>query len=170
MSAKLSRDAILREMLSTLVKGWGRKAVYDALDEIVSAAAEVSSNRQNSELLRSEPRAVQLIEELTISEDRKALLIQFARDFDAGIAFPKLSDIRAFLASHHLEAKDLRSRDQAFRQIIPLLTEMSEKGLTKIISRSQHSGLADLGSISDAIKGAGESLRGPNSGDDPSTK
>lgn len=162
MSVKLNRDAILREMLTTLVKGWGRKAVYDALNEILGAPDTIN-NRPAANYSHSEPRAVKLIEELPLSGDRKALLLQLARNFDGGTAFPKMSDVRAFLASHHQNSKDLKSRDQAFRKMVPLLAKMSEKGLMRVISRSQHSGPAELGSISDAIKGAGENLRGPNS-------
>lgn len=169
MSTKLSRDAVLREMLSALVKGWGRKAVWETLNEVVESTEETSIHRQNFEPKKSEPRAVQLIEALSISGNRRDLMIQFARDFDDGIAFPKLSDVRAFLASHHQSARRLRSRGQAFRMIIPLLAEMSERGLMKIISRSQRSGPADLGSISDAIKGAGENLRGTSSDDEVGT-
>jgi len=163
MTTKLSRDSILREMLNTLVKGWGPKAVYEALDEVVGSSVAKSSSHQSSRVADSEPNAVQLVENLPIFGERKVLLIQFARDFDTGAAFPKIADIRAFLASHHRTSKDLRSRDQAFRRMIPLLAEMSEKGLMKVISRSQHSGPAELEAISDAIKGAGENLRGGTS-------
>ncbi|MGO4835568.1 hypothetical protein AB4144_25290, partial [Rhizobiaceae sp. 2RAB30] len=150
MSTKLNRDAILREMLSTLVKGWGRNAVYDALDELIRATkSEASVDRQTTEVAKIEPRAVQLVEDLPIAGDRKLLMLQLARAFDAGTAFPRITDVRAFLASHHQSAKELRSRDEAFRRMIPLLQRMSEKGLLTVMSRSHHSGPAELGSISD---------------------
>ena len=101
-----------------------------------------------------------------IAEDRKPLMLQLAAAFDAGTAFPRMSDVRAFLSSHHQNVKELRSREQAFRKMLPLLERMSEKGLAKVISRSEHSGPAELNSISDAIKNAGESLRGVPEGDD----
>ncbi|ASP73876.1 hypothetical protein CDO28_20230 (plasmid) [Sinorhizobium meliloti] len=168
MTTKLSRDAILREMLVTLVKGWGPKAVYEALDEVVGNGSEKPSGPQSLKTSEHEPTAVQLIEALSLVGERRELLIRFAQDFDAGSAFPKLGDIRAFLASHHRVAKDLRSRGQGFRKMVPLLVEMSEKGLAKVISRSQYSGPADLEAISDAIKGAGENLRGDRANGDTS--
>lgn len=169
MTTKLNRDAILREMLVTLVKGWGPKAVYETLDEVVGASLEKSNSHQSPKASESEPSALHLVEDLPLGGERKELLIKFARDFDAGAAFPKLADIRAFLASHHHVPKDLRSRIQGFRKMVPLLTEMSEKGLAKVISRSQYSGPADLEAISDAIRGAGENLRGDGSGGDTSS-
>ncbi len=167
MSTKLNRDAILREILRTLIDGWGRNAVYDALNEIAGAnKTEASPGRHVAEAAKIEPKAVQLVEDLPIAGDRKHLMLQLARAFDAGSAFPRISDVRAFLASHHQMAKELRSRDQAFRAMIPLLQRMSEKGLLKVMSRSHHSGPAELGSISDAIRDAGQNLRGSTTDDD----
>lgn len=163
MSSKLGRDQVLREMLNTLIKGWGRKAVYDALDEIVgsSSPSRLSESRDRPPV-EAESKILQFAKELPAHGERRELIIKFAQDFVVGTALPKMSDVRAFLASHQQDSKDIKSREQAFRKIAPLLLEMSEKGLVKTISRSQRSGLADLGSISDAIKGAGENLRGGN--------
>jgi hypothetical protein len=161
MSSKLNREAILREMLATLVRGWGRTAIYDALDEIADVnGTHEKTGSQTARTIRSEPKAVDLIEELQIVDERKQLLLQLARAFDARTAFPSTSDLRAFFASHHQNVKEIRSRTHAFRKMIPLLQRMSEKGLLRVISRAQYSGPADLGSISDAIKDAGQNLRG----------
>ncbi|MGX1499007.1 hypothetical protein ACSSV1_004058 [Labrenzia sp. MBR-25] len=167
MSTKLNRDEILREMLITLIKGWGRKAVYDTLDEIAAQSSSASSGERGVvRKVQSEPSAVQLVEELPLLDERKQLMLQLAKQFDAGTAFPKISDVRNFLASRSRNPKEVRSRDQGFRKMLPLLQEMSAKGLLKVMSRSHHSGPAELGSISDAIKDAGQNLRGSNFDDD----
>jgi hypothetical protein len=167
MSARLNRDAILREMLDTLVRGWGAKAVLAALNEVVATTdARSSRARHSGETGPPEQKAVQMVQGRLIAEDRKPLMLQLAAAFDAGTAFPRMSDVRAFLSSHHQNVKELRSREQAFRKMLPLLERMSEKGLAKVISRSEHSGPAELNSISDAIKNSGESLRGVPEGDD----
>lgn len=166
MSGKLTRDEILREMLETLVKGWGRKAVCDALDELVGPTKpKGATGKQSVQVAQSEIKAVQLVQDMRIPEERKQLILQFAKDYDAGTAFPRKSDVKTFLASHNQSPKELRSRNQAFSKMIPILKRMSEKGLLTLISRSRHSGPAELGSISDAIKYAGENLRGTSKDD-----
>lgn len=165
MSNKLNRDQILTNILQTLIDGWGRAAVIEALDRTASPKTGARSDLARPETVRSEPKAVQLVENLELPAPRKELLIQVARDFDAERAFPRMSDARAFLMSHHQNARDIKSRAQAFRKMIPILQKMSEKGLAKVIARSHHSGPAALDSISDAIRGAGEDLRGKNTAD-----
>lgn len=159
MSKKLTRDEILREMLTTLINGWGRKSVFDALNEIAGVdKAEDVANMQPGGTASNELNAVRLVTELQITNGRKVLMLQLAKDYEAGSAFPKISDVKAFLASHNHRTNELRSRDQSFRMIIPILQKMSEKGLLVLLSRSRHSGPADLGSISDAIKSVGQNL------------
>jgi hypothetical protein len=97
---------------------------------------------------------------LSASPEKKKLLLQLAERYDEGSAFPKIADVRAFLMSHHHDAKGLNGRSQAFRRMLPVLSGMSEKGLEKVISRSHYSGPAELEPISNAIRGAGEDLRG----------
>lgn len=167
MSNKLNRDQILREMLETIVKGWGQKAVYDALDDLKGPTnRDGLADKLPIEAANSEPKAVKLVKDLHIRDEKhRNLMLQFARHYDDGTAFRKMSDVKAFLASHHQSTKELRSRDQAFRMLIPIIERMSEKGLLTLISRSRHSGPAELGSISDAIKGAGRYLREPSTDD-----
>lgn len=166
MSRKLKREEILREILVTLINGWGRKAVYDALDELVGPTKTKGvADKRSVDATHTEPKAVQLVENLQISEGRKILMLQLAEAYDAGSAFPRMSDVKAFLVSHQQSAKELRSRNQAFREMIPILEKMSEKGLLTLMSRSRYSGPADLGSISDAIKDVGQNLRGPSTDD-----
>jgi hypothetical protein len=101
-----------------------------------------------------------LISNLELSPDRRAILVELAKRFDEGSAFPKLGDIRSFLLSHQRNGADLKGRIPAFRRMLPVLVEMSAKGLEKLLARAHHSGPVELSAISDAIRGAGENLRG----------
>ncbi|MFN3817364.1 MAG: hypothetical protein ACK4R0_00060 [Blastomonas sp.] len=162
MVAKLNRDQILRGILQTLVDGWGQSAVKDALESIDDSATE---NRKIAAKLgaASKASAVAQIEELQLPAERRSLLQTLALRYDEGSAFPKLSDARAFLISHQRDVKEIKTRSQAFKRMLPILQQMSEKGLEKVISRSHHSGPAELDPISKAIRGAGEDMRGSRS-------
>lgn len=161
MSGKLNKAQILHEMLETLVKGWGLKAVQDALADLSSRTmSENARERQPSPAAERESKAVELALSLTLQEGQRSLLVEIAKAFDNGSAFPKNSDVKSFLAAHNAPAKEIRSRDHAFRLMIPILEKMSEKGLARILSSSRHSGPAELGSISEAIKDTGNDLRG----------
>ena len=156
---KLTRDEILRGLIQTLVDGWGHSAVQDALDGLGAAEADIRPRRAKSEPQPS-PKALEIIENLDLPSDRKPILAELAKRFDEGRAFPKLGDIKSFLLSHHRKGADLKGRLSGFNRMLPILVEMSPKGLEKLLTRSQHSGPADLAPISDAIRGAGENLRG----------
>ena len=170
MSGKLNREQILHEMLDTLVKGWGLRAVQDALANLNTAtASENAKSGQPSSSAERESKAVELVLGLTLPGDRKTLLVEIAKAFDSGFAFPRNSDVKSFLSAHNNPAREIRSRDHAFRLMIPILERMSEKGLARVLSSSRHSGPAELGSISEAIKDTGNDLRGaPRHADDQS--
>jgi hypothetical protein len=158
--AKLNRHEILQGILQTLVDGWGQSRVRAALDALELSDGSRTRKRRKSEAEARAPNAAELVTDLELSADRKAILIELAKRFDEGSAFPKLGDIRSFLLSHHRSGVDLKGRIPAFRRMIPVLVEMSPKGLEKVLARSHHSGPADLGAISDAISGTGADLRG----------
>lgn len=162
MSAKLNKEQILHEMLDVLIKGWGLKAVQDGL---ATLSSKTTSGVRGAKVVEpssatvKDPKAVMLVLDLTIPEERKALLIEIAEAFDSGSAFQRTSDVRSFLAAHSTPVREIRSRDHAFRLMLPIFERMSEKGLARILSSSRHSGPAELGSISEAIKGTGKDLR-----------
>lgn len=157
---KLNRDEILEGLLQTLVDGWGQAAVRAALDTLGTPKRERALGRGTERAIVTGPRAVDLVVELNLDPDCTTALHELAVRFDEGTAFPKLGDIRSFLLTHQRDGSDLKGRVAAFRRMLPVLAGMSPKGLEKLLSRSHHSGPADLGAISDAIRGAGESLRG----------
>lgn len=160
MTAKLNRDEILRGILQTLVDGWGINSVQAALANLAAPNAQGKRDRKRSSPEISSRGAAAHVQELDIPPEKMAPLLELAKRFDEGSAFPKMGDIRSFLLSHQQNAAELKGRVAAFKRMLPIMAEMSPKGLGRLISRSHHSGPADLAAISDAIRGAGEDLRG----------
>lgn len=158
--AKLNRDEILRNMLQTLVDGWGSNAVQTALDALQTVHKTAKPRRPKASLEASGPSAIDLVAEVDMPRERKAIVNELAMRFDEGSAFPKLSDVRAFLLAHHRNGTDVKTRTVGFKRMLPVLAAMSPKGLEKLLARSHYSGPADLAPISDAIRGAGETMRG----------
>jgi hypothetical protein len=159
---KLNRDELLRALLETLVDGYGYRAVETALRNLRTPVEgeECEPSERSQEASAHAHGAEKLVAELDLTPERKLLVAELAKRFDQGTAFPKLSDIRSFLLAHQQNASELKGRVPAFKRMLPVLSAMSPKGLEKLIARSHHSGPADLGAISDAIRGAGEDLRG----------
>lgn len=157
MTSKPGPNTALKDILQALIKNWGYEAVRAALEPspVVERRPRTPSGRETEDV-----GAVALLETVKLPPGRRAILRSLAVQYDQGAAFPKLGDAKAFLLSHHRDAKDIRGRAQAFRRMLPILSQMSEKGLEKVISRSQHSGPAELAPISQAIRGAGEQMRG----------
>lgn len=160
MTAKLNRDEILRGILQTLVEGWGLNTVQAALSDLDAPNAREKRDRKRLSPEIVSRGAVAHVEELSISPEKMVPLLELAKRFDEGSAFPKMGDIRSFLLSHQQSAVELKGRVAAFKRMLPIMVEMSPKGLERLVSRSHHSGPADLAAISDAIRGAGEDLRG----------
>ena len=158
--AKLNRDEILRDILKTLVDGWGKGAVLAALEALDTAPTNGDFNRGEGAAEDIARAAEKLVAEIELPSEHRQLMVDLARRFDDGGAFPKLGDVRSFLLSHQQNATGLKSRIQGFKRMLPILSRMSPKGLELLIARSHHSGPADLGEISDAIRGAGKDLRG----------
>ncbi len=160
MPPKKSRAEILQRLLQTLVEGWGYDAVADALKNIEASSPAIANEQERQKTEKIEGSVVQMVVDMSISQEKKSLLLNLAERFDQGSAFPKIADVRAFLISHRQDPREIKTRAQAFKRMLPVLARMSEKGLQKVISRSHYSGPAELEAISEAIRGAGEDLRG----------
>lgn len=164
--AKLNREEILQGVLKTLVDGYGMRAVKAALKDLDEPVLSKSRVRKEKAPPQTESGALALIGEIDLTPEQKPLIEELARRFDQGSAFPKMADIRGFLRSHQQDATDLKARVPSFKRMLPVLTAMSSKGLEKLLARSHHSGPAELAPIADAIRGAGEDLRGGSGNDD----
>lgn len=158
--SNINKDKILEEILLTLVAGWGKSKVQATLDQLSSRSKSSQPERSVRKKGSTEevPDAVSYVEELDFVENR-SILLRFAEAFDNKRAFPTSTDIRQFLLSQNVYVKEVKSRNQAFRRILPVLQGMSSKGLLKALDRAQYSGPTRLDEISDAIKSAGQLTR-----------
>lgn len=160
MPSKKTRAEILQRLLQTLVDGWGYDAVADVLKNIEASSSAQDNEPERKKTEKIEASVVQMVVDMSLPHEKKSLLLELAERFDQGSAFPKIADVRSFLIAHRQDPRELKSRAQAFKRMLPVLDRMSEKGLQKVISRSHYSGPAELEAISEAIRGAGEDLRG----------
>jgi hypothetical protein len=156
----MNKDEILNGILRTLIRGWGEATVRAAIEH-VSHDPTGTPDRARAKKVRREseqPDALKFVEGMLPLANQE-LLLRFAQEYDREQALPKLADIRRFLAAHHVRRVDIKTRNQAFRYVFPLLRGMSEKGLLRVIDRSRSSGPAQLDEISDAIKYSGSDMR-----------
>lgn len=163
MGGKLNKDEILSEMLTVLVRGWGVKAVRSAL-KAFEPESGVEDSDQVSVASETETDAVKIALNSSDLGDSRDLIIELAKAFDGGHAFPKNSDVKSFLAANGKHVKDIRSRNHAFRLLLPVIIRMSEKGLLRLLANSHYSGPTQLGLISEAIEDTGNSFRGNRRG------
>ena len=153
------KQQLLSRLLQTLVDEWGYGTVLASLQKLESSPHS-DERTHGKERLKGELSATQLAADMPVADEKKHLILRLAHHFDEGSSFPNISDIRAFLLSHHHNARSIRDRSNAFKRMLPILSGMSEKGLERLISKSRHSGPAELEAISNAIREAGEDLRG----------
>ncbi|MGY0482890.1 hypothetical protein [Endobacter medicaginis] len=153
----------LNRLLDTLIDVWGREAVAASLNRHAQAPINLPSARKKAGKARALKSAVSLVEEMEVDAIKREALLRLASAYDSGDAFPKVSDGRAFLSAHQKDAKNVSDRSQAFKRMLPILIEMSTKGLETLAERSHHSGPTQLEPISNAIREAGESMRGSQS-------
>lgn len=162
MSTKLTKSQLLQALVNTLLQGWTKSEVLEAVENYgsdrslrVSASASPSASKERVE----EPRAKLMIEDLQLHGSRKVSLVKIANAFDDGRVLSQQSDIKRFLEQRNINAKGISSRNQAFRRMIPALLKMSEKGLQRLLTEANFSGPAELSDISKAIRSTGAERR-----------
>lgn len=160
MSSKITKPQLLHELVTTLLRGWTKSEILAEIDAICGSIPD-KSGFVSSEIEKKaeEPRARTMIEHLNLPPDRHEALVRIAIAFDRGEILPTQSDMKRFLEQRSIQAKDMKSRNQAFRRMIPALLKMSDKGLQRLLTQTNFSGPAELSDISNAIKLAGSSFR-----------
>ena len=162
MSSKLTKPQLLQSFVDTLLQGWTKSEVLEAVEKHGSAVQSEKPPVGASSGLKErveEPRAKTMIEDLQLQEIRKIPLVKIASAFDDGKVLPQQSDIKRFLKQRNINAKGIKSRNQAFRRMIPALLKMSEKGLQKLLTEANFTGPAELSEISQAIRSTGADRR-----------
>ena len=160
MSSKITKPQLLHELVVTLLRGWTKSEILAEIDAIGSNVPDGSGHRSSEiEKKAEEPRARTMINDLQLPTDRHEALLRIATAFDRSEILTTQSDIKRFLEQRNIQAKDMKTRNQAFRRMIPALMKMSDKGLQRLLTQTNFSGPAELSDISDAIKLAGSSFR-----------
>jgi hypothetical protein len=93
-----------------------------------------------------------IIEGLSIPSEKKQVLVEFAGMFEKKEVMPASSDVRNFLVRRGVAGSAGKNRPQSLRVILPVLAEMSDDSIRKLISKPGRSSVAELGPISDAIR------------------
>ena len=160
---------LLKNLLAPLIKQWGREEILRIISILdlesehhlehrkftVGRSARTEINRRQA----NRPNAVIIAEKINMPEEKKALILNIAAQFERKSFLPTISDVRNFLEMRGQDARGIKQRAETFRKIIKILVDMSDEGLEKIIRSRRNSGPSQLGPLSDAIKAASASLR-----------
>ena len=151
MSSKLNKEQILDQLIATLIAGWGRKGVEDSIVRVAGDREGNLFSPKTASVQRSEePQSYEYARSKDFGPNQM-IIEQFAADFDQRSVLPKTSDIQNFLKAHGVRAKEVKSRNHAFRLISGILGKMSQKGVLSAIERARFSGPAKLDEVSEAI-------------------
>lgn len=173
MTEKKNKYRLLMSLLAPLLREWG----YDTVQQCV---AEVHAEQAKENLLPEShkpkptkdyrrPNAVEMIERLDVSVDRKEPLRQLAARFDAKTFLPTASDVRHFLEMRGQDPGPVKQRQDAFRKVIYTLQGMADDELILLITSGTHAGPTQLGPLSDAIKATSIAVRSVESQKKPTT-
>ena len=165
------RHAFLVKLIRTLVEEWSYDEVQKVLAELsdvrkgASAAGgfregeprRVSLNRERARSRR--PTAVEQVTRYVGPNADRETLFAIAAKFDRKEFLPRIGDIKEFLAMMGEAVGGMKHRLDGFRQLLPPLAQLPSDKLKHLATSTRHSGPAQLGPLSDAIKSTGEARR-----------
>ena len=156
----------LIDLLTPLIRQWGREEVLRAISEIhetdTGKNPYVSPISEDKKRSSQKPSAVLIVEKYNLPSEKRKLLLEIAALFDHKAFLPTISDVRNFLEMRGEDVGNMKQRPDAFRKIIKSLVDMPEDGLERLRRGSRHSGPSQLGPLSDTIKAASASAREHN--------
>lgn len=150
---------VLAEMIRVLITKWGAKAVYRAIDGIVPEQERRKLRQAETRPSSEFQTPVQMVDDLEIDQDRKAILIEIARSYESGSFLKTIGDVKRFLAVRGISTAKIKSRSSSFKAILPTLSNLSPDGLERELRRGANSGPARLGPLADAIRESGAHRR-----------
>ena len=161
MVKKMPRDNLLDMLLKVLIDEWGYGLVHERLESLnisnEAQSREVAPSKQRRPRKKTEkPIASALALKISLPPEQKRLIQILAERYDAKLFLPTAGDIRYFFEMHGEVPPSSRQRGDKFRQILKLLSTLQENTLRKIIEDDAHSGPAQLGPLSDAMRNAGK--------------
>ncbi len=153
----------LKELLLPLINQWGREAVLHAIEEIDDTPTkEDGSHQRVTRRLGSRVKtgAFTLAQKASVEPEKKALLLDLARQFEHRAFLPSIGDVRAFLEMRGQDSRGLKQRPEAFRRVIKAVVEMPKDSLQQLVLNNENAGgPSQLGPLSDAIKFASAAVR-----------
>jgi hypothetical protein len=92
---------------------------------------------------------------MEVPMDRREVLGKLALGLDNKSFLPSIGAVRHFLEMRGIQLSSVKRREDAFKTVLGVLREMPSERLSSYVTSMDHSGPADLATISDAIGRAG---------------
>ncbi len=174
--------ALLAKLTQTLVEEWGYNEVQEALSQLSNAERQARMASTSRKLAPQQPlpkraanrskkpTAVEQVTRFSTPDSERETLLAIAAKFDRKEFLPSVGDIREFLAMMGEESGAMKDRLDGFRRLLPRLSQLPSDRLERLASSTRHSGPAQLGPLSDAIKSTGEAIRRSETAPDPEQK
>jgi hypothetical protein len=151
---------LLANLIETLVEEWGHEEVQRTLAQLSDGTRVTPPERGLRTSGRpKKPTAVEQISKLGETGDVYENLHVIATKFDRKEFLPSVADVREFLAMMGENVGIVKDRSDAFRRLLHSLSKLPSDRLEHLARSTSHSGPAQLGPLSDAIKSTGDSLR-----------
>ena len=173
MTAKshTKRHDLLKALLAPLLEEWGRDAVLACIAEhnagLVSPASARGTKPEGGSTASSrKPSATDIAYRAELPAAKRTVLLSLASLFDQKLFLPSASDARHFLELRGRAPRAIKQRLDAFREVLSLLSELTEEELDRLVKNSAHSGPTQLGPLSDAIRATGSAIRSVEPPDD----
>jgi len=167
MTEKKSRSPLLISLLETLLREWGYDTVRQCLAEVrarqIKEDTKQALDKHRPTKTHIRPSAVQMLERLHATVDKKEDLHALAAQFDAKTFLPTTSDVRHFLEMRGQDLGSIKQRQDAFRKVLSVLLGMSEDELMLLRRSGAHTGPTQLAPLSDAIKATSAAARSAES-------
>ena len=167
MTEKKSKSPLLMSLLAPLLREWGYDKVRQCLEEIqagqVTEDFSPAAHKRKPAKTHRRTSAVEIVERLDITADKKKPIHVLASRFDAKTFLPTASDVRHFLEMHGQGSSPVKQRPDAFRKVLDVLLSMAHDELVLLRTSSSHAGPTQLGPLSDAIKATSAAVRNTES-------
>lgn len=173
MTEKKSKYHLLMSLLAPLLREWGYDAVRQCLAEAQAEQAKedlsLAAHKRKPSKEYRRPNAVEMVERLDVSVDRKEPLRALSARFDAKTFLPTASDVRHFLEMRGQDPSPVKQRQDSFRKVLDVLLSMADDELMLLHASGTHAGPTQLGPLSDAIKATSAKVRITESNAEPTT-
>lgn len=159
---------IVEAFYKTLTAEWSDHAVKEALNRIINHAENtIPKEEQKRHLYKTKNKikenyAISLLEKTNIPKEKKDIFIIIAKKYEKKEFFPRLSDVRSFIAESGenptINIKNIKDRNSAFRALLNIIVNFSDRQLDMFMHSAEHMGPTKLGPISDAISSVSKTL------------